>query len=157
MAMQTYIDSAMGTHDFTNPDPTGEPAGVCHRCGQPFLICQHMAEASYTTCEDLQKLKKVMNKPPEPSPEIKQRIRVNKYARFVRDCGDPAKTATVDVYSVCDAYQLDHKLAHVVKKLLAPGQRSGGKSFLKDLEEAAWTLDRYIRDYKAASGQGIVE
>lgn len=73
----------------------------------------------------------------------------SKYDRVIRGSIDPTATVTVDVYSVCDAFGCDHKTAHVVKKLLAPGQRSGGKNRLQDLKEARWTLDRIIADSEA--------
>lgn len=50
-----------------------------------------------------------------------------------------------DVYDILRAFAVnDSAVAHAVKKLLAPGQRSGGKSYLQDLEEARWSLDNAI-------------
>lgn len=47
-----------------------------------------------------------------------------------------------DVYDVLRAFNVtDPAVAHAVKKLLAPGQRSGGKDERQDLEEARWSID----------------
>jgi hypothetical protein len=50
----------------------------------------------------------------------------------------------IDVYRVLRAFAVsDHNIGHAIKKLLCPGQRSGGKSLWQDVHEALWTLQRW--------------
>ena len=50
----------------------------------------------------------------------------------------------VDVYRVLRAFGVtDNNLGHAIKKLLVPGQRSGGKSAEQDVAKAIWTLQRW--------------
>lgn len=52
--------------------------------------------------------------------------------------------ATIDVYAVIHAFGVTAKtLAHAIKKLLAPGKRSGGKTEEQDISEVIWTLQRW--------------
>ena len=60
-----------------------------------------------------------------------------------------------DVYDVLRAFNVtDPAVAHAIKKLLAPGQRAGGKSAAQDLEEAKWSVDCAIKALPGASGEG---
>lgn len=69
----------------------------------------------------------------------------NKYARpFTKRMKD---NQTFDVYDVLQAFDVPcHKVGHAIKKLLAAGQRSGGKSELQDLQEALWSLQEAIKE-----------
>lgn len=50
----------------------------------------------------------------------------------------------IDVYRVLHAFAVvDHAIGHAIKKLLCPGQRSGGKAVDQDVAEALWSLQRY--------------
>lgn len=50
-----------------------------------------------------------------------------------------------DVYDVLKAFGITCPAqAHAIKKMLAPGQRSGGKSRKQDIEEAIWSLNRSL-------------
>lgn len=52
---------------------------------------------------------------------------------------------TSDIYCVLKGYNVtDPAIAHAVKKLLAPGCRSGGKSYIQDLEEAMQSIQKAI-------------
>lgn len=52
---------------------------------------------------------------------------------------------TSDVYCVLKGYNVtDPAIAHAVKKLLAPGCRSGGKSYAQDLEEAMQSIQKAL-------------
>lgn len=54
-------------------------------------------------------------------------------------------TKTIDVYRVLRAFGVtDQCIGHAIKKLLLPGQRSGGKSLEQDVKEAIWTLTRWV-------------
>lgn len=60
---------------------------------------------------------------------------------------DISSLNVLDVYRVCDLYQVDDtsgSIHHAIKKLLVSGNRGGGKSFYKDVKEARDTLDRYL-------------
>lgn len=53
-------------------------------------------------------------------------------------------TATIDVYAVLHAFDVTAQaIGHAIKKLLLPGQRSGGKSMDQDVGEAIWSLRRW--------------
>lgn len=53
--------------------------------------------------------------------------------------------ATIDAYAVLHAFRVTAQtIGHAIKKLLAPGQRSGGKSLRQDVEEAVWSLNRHL-------------
>lgn len=52
---------------------------------------------------------------------------------------------TSDIYCVLKGYEVtDPAIAHAIKKLLAPGCRSGGKSYTQDLEEAMQSIQKAI-------------
>lgn len=53
------------------------------------------------------------------------------------------------MYDVLRAFNVtDPAIAHAVKKLLAPGQRNGGKSMHKDMMEAAWSINSAASYYE---------
>lgn len=55
------------------------------------------------------------------------------------------KGVVLDAYDVLEAWgKKNSAVDHALKKLLAYGQRSGGKSNIKDLEECIWSLKRAI-------------
>jgi hypothetical protein len=52
---------------------------------------------------------------------------------------------TSDIYCVLKGYKVTcPAIAHAVKKLLAPGCRSGGKSYTQDLEEARDSIQKAL-------------
>ena len=52
---------------------------------------------------------------------------------------------TSDIYCVLKGYEVTcPAIAHAVKKLLAPGCRSGGQSYTQDLEEAMQSIQKAI-------------
>lgn len=62
----------------------------------------------------------------------------NAYAR-------PCPYGTVDVYRVLTLFGVtDPAIQHAIKKLLTAGRRPGGKSELRDVQEARQALDRYF-------------
>lgn len=67
----------------------------------------------------------------------------HKYHRTIYGfCGTPVQ---VDVYRVIDAFQVDSPgLQHAIKKILMPGTR-GAKDRLKDLREAANSINQAIK------------
>lgn len=54
------------------------------------------------------------------------------------------KVALIDAYVVCNAFYFSAQVDHSIKKLLALGERSGGKSVIQDLVEARNQLDMEI-------------
>jgi hypothetical protein len=52
--------------------------------------------------------------------------------------------AVIDAYVICNAYHFSAQVDHSIKKLLALGVRSGGKSIIQDLVEARNQLDMEI-------------
>lgn len=51
----------------------------------------------------------------------------------------------IDVYRVLKLFNVtDQNIGHAVKKLLCPGQRSGGKSFEQDLIDARDSINRAL-------------
>lgn len=58
-----------------------------------------------------------------------------------------------DVYDVLRAFGItDPAHAHALKKGLVPGGRNGGKSAVQDLQEAIWSLEKYVEHLKATQG-----
>ena len=54
----------------------------------------------------------------------------------------------IDVYRVCELFGVNDPSGatqHAIKKLLLPGQRGAGKDIIKDLKEAADTINRRIQ------------
>ena len=47
----------------------------------------------------------------------------------------------IDVYSIQRSLSQSPPIAHTFKKLWSAGQRSGGKTYLQDLEECIWQLN----------------
>lgn len=65
----------------------------------------------------------------------------NPYTRTIPTYPD----GTSDIYCVLKGYEVTcPAIAHAVKKLLAPGCRSGGKSYIQDLEEAMQSIQKAI-------------
>lgn len=58
---------------------------------------------------------------------------------------DVTKYKQLDVYRVLKLFNVtDQNIGHAVKKLLAPGCRSGGKSFEQDIIDARDSLNRLL-------------
>lgn len=58
---------------------------------------------------------------------------------------DVSKYKQLDVYRVLKLFNVtDQNIGHAVKKLLAPGCRSGGKSFEQDIIDARDSLNRLL-------------
>ncbi len=55
------------------------------------------------------------------------------------------QVALIDAYVVCNAYYFSAQVDHSIKKLLALGVRSGGKSIIQDLVEARNQLEMEIK------------
>lgn len=65
--------------------------------------------------------------------------------------------AVVDIYRIQRLYGMtDPALNHGMKKIMAPGLRKGGKSRRQDIEEAIYSLQRFLEleDEAAAAGGG---
>ncbi len=48
----------------------------------------------------------------------------------------------VDAYAILNELEASEEVKHTVKKLLASGARSGGKSHIKDIDECIWQLKK---------------
>lgn len=71
---------------------------------------------------------------------------VSTYARRVPVSKEDAERGyvVIDVYRVQLAFAMtDPCLIHAMKKILCPGVRSGGKSVAQDIQEAAYSLQRW--------------
>ncbi len=69
----------------------------------------------------------------------------NKYARPFTN--RMKSTDNFDVYDVLTAFKVTCPMRqHAIKKLLAAGKRSGGKSELQDLQEALWSIQEAIKE-----------
>jgi hypothetical protein len=69
----------------------------------------------------------------------------NKYARQFTN--RMTATNAFDVYDVLAAFNVTCPMRqHAIKKLLAAGQRNGGKSELQDLKEALWSIQEAIKE-----------
>lgn len=69
----------------------------------------------------------------------------NKYARQFTNRMEASET--FDVYDVINAFNVTCPMRqHAIKKLLAAGERSGGKSELQDLKEALWSVQEAIKE-----------
>ena len=53
-----------------------------------------------------------------------------------------AKNNKMDVYSVCDSFELNSACSHAIKKVLMAGRR-GQKGELQDIQEAITALQRH--------------
>lgn len=66
----------------------------------------------------------------------------NKNGHYYKDV---TKYKQLDVYRVLKLFNVtDQNIGHAVKKLLAPGCRSGGKSFEQDIIDARDSLNRLL-------------
>lgn len=62
------------------------------------------------------------------------------------------KSITVDIADIVEAFSLPYMLAQAAKKIMLPGER-GSKDRLKDLREAAWSIQRQIQIEEARSNE----
>ncbi|AIX13214.1 hypothetical protein ACQ34_gp61 [Pseudomonas phage YH6] len=118
-------------------DFSDSPHPVCnaqHPQGQP--------------CVDCKKLHQMMPvKSAEPAHKVQREATpLNRYQRPI-----PRTWKFVDVYRINMLFPLGEldpsgALDHARKKLMAPGQRSGGKSLWQDVKEARDTLNRWLED-----------
>lgn len=118
-------------------DPRYSPHPVCkaqHPQGQP--------------CEDCEKLhRRLPVKSVEPANKVQREAApLNRYQRPI-----PGTWKYLDVYRINMLFPLGEldpsgALDHARKKLMAPGQRSGGKSLWQDVKEARDTLNRWLED-----------
>lgn len=66
---------------------------------------------------------------------------MNPYRKMI----DRDEKGTSDVYDILFAFDVTNPaVAHAIKKLLAAGQRSGGKDRLQDMREAIWSIERAV-------------
>lgn len=64
------------------------------------------------------------------------------YSKYFKDVSGLSE---VDVYRVLEMFGVtSHALGHAVKKVLLPGERTGGKTLFQDVIEARDTLDRWL-------------
>ena len=57
----------------------------------------------------------------------------------------PEGLTEVDVYAVCRIFNVrDAELTHAIKKIMLPGERTGGKTRYHDIKEARDTLNRWM-------------
>lgn len=57
----------------------------------------------------------------------------------------PRGVSEIDVYFVCHVFNVtDAALSHALKKIMLPGERTGGKTRRDDIKEARDTLTRWI-------------
>lgn len=81
-------------------------------------------------------------------PQRAQQTIASKYPKYHKDV---SHIDTIDVYGVCQLFGVSDAsgaLQHAIKKLLLSGVRTGGKSSIKDIEEARDTLNRYLEFQK---------
>ena len=82
------------------------------------------------------------NEAPCPAVEVPKPKR--KHSHYYKDV---ANLDQVDVYRVCDKFEVHDKsgaVQHAIKKLLLAGRRGGGKDYYKDIKEAADSLNRKL-------------
>ena len=81
--------------------------------------------------------------------------RVNRYLKkmtrrmlaTVRIENGKAVEGKFDAYDVLNSFDPElEQLSHAIKKLLAAGDRSGGKTMLQDINEAIWSLEEAKKD-----------
>lgn len=81
---------------------------------------------------------------PVPPPKKTELTNAQKYPRYFRDV---SQLDSVDTYEINRLYPLDDdsgSLLHARKKLLIPGDRTGGKTMYQDVKEARDTLNRWL-------------
>ena len=64
------------------------------------------------------------------------------------------ESITVDIADIVEAFNMPYMLAQAAKKIMLPGER-GSKDRLKDLREAAWSIQRQIQ-IEEAKNNGTV-
>lgn len=81
-------------------------------------------------------------KPITPMPVAKPIPMHELYPKYYRDV---SKLISIDVYRVAELFGVtDSNVAHALKKLMLPGDRTGGKTFKDDVREARNTLTRRL-------------
>ena len=70
------------------------------------------------------------------------------------DGPDKGKSIIVDLADVFDAFDVPYMLGQAVKKSVLPGER-GSKDRLKDLREAAWSIERQIQIEEAKTNGAV--
>lgn len=97
-----------------------------------------MAGSNRNYAEDAQKTAPIT----DGKDEYANNSPISTYSKYKKDVSN---LELVDVYRVLDLFGVtDHAIGHAVKKLLMAGQRTGEKSFEKDLQEARDTINRKL-------------
>ncbi|UGL60992.1 hypothetical protein [Pseudomonas phage vB_PaeS_TUMS_P81] len=111
----------------------------------PACNAQHPQDQPCVDCKKLHQMAPVkVNK--MTTQVQREAAPLNRYQRPI-----PSTWKFVDVYRINMLFPLGEldpsgALDHARKKLMAPGQRSGGKSLLQDVKEARDTLNRWLED-----------
>lgn len=130
------------------------PVFRCDRCGRP-----HLSEEGQKNCCTRQSVwpdmptqsevsKAIAKLPSNPFDPSFGKTNIQKYPKYFKDV---TNLKSVDIYAVCKLFGVSDAsgaLQHAIKKLLLSGVRTGGKSPLKDIEEARDTLNRYLEIHK---------
>lgn len=85
-----------------------------------------------------------MAKSPYAVPKPIEQTNAQKYPKYFRDV---SKLDSVDTYAINRLYPVDDPsgaILHARKKLLIPGDRTGGKTMYQDIKEARDTLNRWL-------------
>ena len=88
----------------------------------------------------------------EPITDRGERYRRRIYQSI--DGPDKGKSIIVDLADVFDAFDVPYMLGQAVKKSVLPGER-GSKGLLKDLREAAWSIQRQIQIEEAKNNGAV--
>ncbi|WWY65191.1 hypothetical protein [Pseudomonas phage vB_PaeP_FMD5] len=111
----------------------------------PMCKAEHSQEQPCLDCKQLHHMMPIkVNK--MTTQVQREAAPLNRYQRPI-----PRTWKFVDVYRINMLFPLGEldpsgALDHARKKLMAPGQRSGGKSLWQDVKEARDTLNRWLED-----------
>lgn len=64
---------------------------------------------------------------------------------FIAYCKATGKPVVLDYYAVARGLDLSPQVSHSLKKIMASGKRSGGKSYLQDITEARNQLNQELK------------
>jgi len=113
----------------------------------PHPVCnaQHPQGQPCVDCKKLHHMMPVKTSAKAPD-DKRAEATTNRYQRMI-----PRNWKYLDVYRINMLFPLGDidpsgALDHARKKLMAPGQRSGGKSLWQDVKEARDTLNRWLED-----------
>ena len=91
----------------------------------------------------------------QPEAELIAVDRGERYRRaIVKSLPGPYEgvAVTVDIADIVEAFNMPYMLAQAAKKIMLPGER-GSKDRLKDLREAAWSINRQIQIEEARNNE----